>query len=94
MSPPPTAKTPFSEYGTDSAGDHHTIRSYPFPTGGHPPNKNTGRICGVKRTLFFIVLAIGAFVLVAGVATGLGVGLALAKSSASESAASAPTATR
>ncbi|KAI0128717.1 hypothetical protein BJ170DRAFT_342844 [Xylariales sp. AK1849] len=93
LSPPPTAKTPFSEYAS-TVSDHRTIGSHPFPQGPPPRRDQTERICGVKRNVFFIVLAIGLFVLVVGIATGLGVGLALAKSSASTSTAVTPAATR
>jgi hypothetical protein len=95
MSPPPTAKTPFTEYSTDGGG---TVRSYPFyaastvPPLPPPPQKPIDRICGVKKNVFFIVMAVGIFVLVIGIATGLGVGLALGKNPANT--ASAPAQTR
>ncbi|KAH6654228.1 hypothetical protein BKA67DRAFT_535559 [Truncatella angustata] len=93
-SPPPTAKTPFSEYGSTVGGA--TVGSYPFYSASpaqpeSTPRKPNDRICGVKTNVFFIVLALGAFVLVAGIATGLAVGLALGKKSANTAAAPAET---
>lgn len=78
-----SAKTPFSDYGTEGGS---TVRSSPFPSGPRtadelPPRKPLDRICGVKRNVFFILVAITTFVLVVGIATGLGVGLALGKNS-------------
>ncbi|KAI1878371.1 hypothetical protein JX265_000303 [Neoarthrinium moseri] len=82
MSPPPTAKTPFSDYGSATTG------SYPLHPGTvvPPPPKPRDRICGVKKNVFFIVLAIAAFVFVVGIATGLGVGLGSGKNSSNAAA--------
>lgn len=81
-SPPP--KTPHSEFGTEN--------SYPFPStaraqAGREEKKN--RIWGIKRPIFFVIVAIGIFVLVVGIATGLGVGLALGRNSNANTAGSA-----
>lgn len=53
--------------------------------GGHnpfePPGRGNGRICGLRRVVFWAVLAIGVFAIVAAVAIGLGVGLGTRSSS-------------
>ncbi|KAI2465331.1 hypothetical protein F4781DRAFT_34946 [Annulohypoxylon bovei var. microspora] len=74
LSPPAAAKTPFSEWAapTDSTFDRRTLYSPSMPP--RPPGEDT-RVCGVKRNSFFVVLAVGLFLLVVAVAVGLGVGL-------------------
>ncbi|KAK9781611.1 hypothetical protein SCAR479_01482 [Seiridium cardinale] len=94
MSPPPTTKTPFTDYSTEGGA---TVGAYPFYSAKAvqslppPPQKPVDRICGVKRSVFLIIMAIGAFVLVVGIATGLGVGLALSRNSATTATAPAQT---
>ncbi|KAB5558547.1 hypothetical protein GE09DRAFT_117039 [Coniochaeta sp. 2T2.1] len=56
----------------------------PSGSGSSPPMKDgffgQDMICGVKRQTFWIVMAIGIFVMVAAVAIGVGLGVALHKS--------------
>ncbi|KAI1213316.1 uncharacterized protein F4807DRAFT_258771 [Annulohypoxylon truncatum] len=84
MSPPAAAKTPFSEWtgptGTDSTFDRRTTTLYSPSMPPRPPREDARRVCGVKRNTFFIVLAVGLFLLVVAVAVGLGVGLGTRKS--------------
>ncbi|XXH05255.1 hypothetical protein Hte_011680 [Hypoxylon texense] len=85
MTPPPTTKTPFSEWTgptADSAFDRRTLGGYSATMPPRPP-KEDARVCGVKRNAFFIITAIGFFLLVVAVAVGLGVGLGTRKSSSS-----------
>ncbi|KAI8962130.1 hypothetical protein F5Y11DRAFT_347819 [Daldinia sp. FL1419] len=81
-SPLPVAKTPFSEWTGSPEGtwDYRTQRGY-SPTMPLRPQKDNPRICGIRRNTFFIVLAIGLFLLVVAIAAGLGVGLATRKNS-------------
>ncbi|KAI5863295.1 hypothetical protein GGS23DRAFT_525627 [Durotheca rogersii] len=77
-SPPPTAKLPLGEWASpnsDTTFDRHMLggRSAAIPS--RPSSKRDERICGVERTPFFVVLAIGLFLLVVAIAAGLGVGL-------------------
>ncbi|KAI0841468.1 hypothetical protein F5Y06DRAFT_293169 [Hypoxylon sp. FL0890] len=91
MSPPTVAKTPFSEWtaATDSTFDRRTLGAY--STNMPPRPQKDRRICGIKRTAFFVVLAIGLFLLVVAISVGLGVGLGTSKSSgvSADSAAAA-----
>ncbi|KAI1404466.1 hypothetical protein F4819DRAFT_125548 [Hypoxylon fuscum] len=82
MSPPPPAKTPFSECTgpTDSSFDRRTLGGYSATMPPRPPKEDM-RVLGIKRNHFFIVLAVGLFILVAAFAIGLGVGLGTRKSS-------------
>ncbi|KAK3389128.1 hypothetical protein B0T20DRAFT_364238 [Sordaria brevicollis] len=48
-----------------------------------PPNKKDGRICGMKRTLFLILLAGGGLLLM-GIAIGVGVGVGVGNKSDSD----------
>lgn len=55
-----------------------------FAAGAGAPLKDGGifrkdTICGVKRQMFWIIMAVGCFVVVAAVATGVGLGVALHK---------------
>ncbi|OTA88994.1 hypothetical protein M434DRAFT_34616 [Hypoxylon sp. CO27-5] len=80
MSPPPQAKTPFSEWtaATDSTFDRRTLGAY---SASMPPRpQKHERICGIKRTPFLVVTAIGLFLLVVAISVGLGVGLGSRKS--------------
>ncbi|KAI1144412.1 hypothetical protein F5Y05DRAFT_26428 [Hypoxylon sp. FL0543] len=93
MSPPPVAKTPFSEWtaATDSTFDRRTLGAYSL---GMPPRpQKDRRICGIKRNTFLVVVAIGLFLLVIAISVGLGVGLGSRKSSgvSADSAAAAAT---
>lgn len=83
-----TGKTIISDYSTDGG---KTVASFPGHSPPPVPQKPAGRICGIKKNVFFIVVAIALFVLVLGIATGVGVGLALGKKSASTAAAPAET---
>ncbi|KAI1413558.1 hypothetical protein F5Y13DRAFT_188990 [Hypoxylon sp. FL1857] len=89
MSPPPVAKTPFSDWtaATDSTFDRRTLGAYSVNMPPRPPKDR--RICGIKRTAFLIVMAIGLFLLVVAISVGLGVGLGSRKSTdvAADSAA-------
>lgn len=93
LSPLPAAKTPYSEYGTESGS---ATRSSPFNSAlaaqdQLPPRRAPDRLCGVKRNVFYILLALTAFLLVVGIATGLGVGLALGHNPGDNAAAPAQT---
>ncbi|KAI1644051.1 uncharacterized protein F4817DRAFT_319204 [Daldinia loculata] len=81
-SPPPVAKTFSGEWASshDNTFDYRTPRGY-SPTMPPRPRKEDQRICGIRRNTFFIVLAIGLFLLVVAIAAGLGVGLGTRKSS-------------
>lgn len=92
MTPPPTTKTPFSEWTgptTDSTFDRRTLGGYSATMPPRPPNEDV-RVCGVKRNAFFIILAIGLFLVVVAIAVGLGVGLGTRKSSSSVALDSTP----
>ncbi|KAI1373351.1 hypothetical protein F4677DRAFT_220402 [Hypoxylon crocopeplum] len=82
MSPPPPTKTPFSEWTgpTDSTFDRRTLGAYSATMPPRPP-KEDARVLGIKRNHFFIILAVGLFLLVVGIAVGLGVGLGTRKNS-------------
>jgi hypothetical protein len=79
--------TASSELGTPYSGVAPSYE-YMSPNGGYasggPPAKDgffrQDAICGVKRQTFWIVMAIGIFVMVAAVAIGVGLGVALHKS--------------
>ncbi|KAK4165333.1 hypothetical protein QBC43DRAFT_32135 [Cladorrhinum sp. PSN259] len=61
-----------------------------------PDKKREGMICGIKKQLFWIILAISIFLLVVAVATGVGVGVGTRKGNESPlpTTTSTPTATR
>lgn len=83
MTPPPTTKTPFSEWtgATDSSTfDRRTLGGYSAGMPPRPP-RDDARVCGIKRNAFLGVLAVGLFLLVVAVAVGLGVGLGTRRSS-------------
>ena len=75
-----------SELGTPYSSGLSPSYEYMSPSGSgsSPPLKDgffgQDKICGVKRQTFWIVMAIGIFVLVAAVAIGVGLGVALHKS--------------
>ncbi|KAI2602793.1 hypothetical protein GGR54DRAFT_468605 [Hypoxylon sp. NC1633] len=81
MSPPPSTKTPFSEYTvpTDSMFDRRTLGAYSATMPPRPPREDA-RIFGIRRNHFFIILVIGLFLVAVAVAVGLGVGLGTRKS--------------
>ncbi|KAF3067409.1 hypothetical protein GL218_08474 [Daldinia childiae] len=81
-SPPPVSKTFSGEWtgSPENTVDYRTPRGY-SPTMPARPRKEDQRICGIRRNTFFIVLAIGLFLLVVAIAAGLGVGLGTRKSS-------------
>ncbi|KAI1768911.1 hypothetical protein GGR53DRAFT_315475 [Hypoxylon sp. FL1150] len=84
MTPPPTTRTPFSEWTgpTDSSFDRRTLGGYSATMPPRPPKEDI-RVCGIKRAAFYVVLAVGFFLLVAAIAVGLGVGLGTRKSGGS-----------
>ena len=84
---PPAYLQP-GQYGDspDMHGGSHM--GYPPSQSGRstgPPNKKNGRICGLKRTLFLILLAGGGLLLM-GIAIGVGVGVGVGTKDHSDSA--------
>ncbi|KAL7627208.1 hypothetical protein AAE478_003984 [Parahypoxylon ruwenzoriense] len=77
-SPPPPSKTPFTEWTGPYSDVTFDRRTFGENSGLvlTRAGKDSGRICGSKRTAFFIALAIELFLLVVAIAVGLGVGLA------------------
>ncbi|KAI0379562.1 hypothetical protein F5Y04DRAFT_125779 [Hypomontagnella monticulosa] len=91
MSPPPPAKTPFSEWttgGTESTFDRRTLGVYSPSMPPRPPKRDP-RICGIRRNAFFAVLAVGIFLFVVAIAAGLGIGLGTRKNSSDAAAVDA-----
>ncbi|CAJ2510245.1 Uu.00g061450.m01.CDS01 [Anthostomella pinea] len=88
MSPPAPAKTVVSEWTsasstTEASFDRRTLGAGApsAMTMAMPPRPNR-RVCGIRRSHFYVIFAIGMFLLVVGIAVGLGVGLASRDTSA------------
>ncbi|KAI2612688.1 uncharacterized protein GGS25DRAFT_518372 [Hypoxylon fragiforme] len=61
---------------TTASFDRRTLGGYSATTTAMmPPRPPAGRICGVERNHFFVVVAIGTFLFVVAIAVGLGIGL-------------------
>jgi hypothetical protein len=81
-----TPHTPYSGGSYEFMDPHGHHGNGGFVAGGGsggPPVKDgifrQDTICGVKRQMFWIIMAIGIFVMVAAVAIGVGLGVALHK---------------
>ncbi|GAB1320201.1 hypothetical protein MFIFM68171_10411 [Madurella fahalii] len=70
----PTTTPEYSEIDFSSPFDRRPLVDPP----GEADGRKRARICGVRRQLFWVLLAVGVFLVVAAIATGVGVGLGLA----------------
>ncbi len=81
----PLHKSPFSDTsyaysstaGTDAVALSESGHTHSLPPQTAASQRQAARICGVRRNTFYIILAIGSFLLVLGIAAGVGLGLAL-----------------
>ncbi|RYP91571.1 hypothetical protein DL770_002285 [Monosporascus sp. CRB-9-2] len=74
---PSSAKSPFSNgYGAGNPGTDTSNSGHPYslPPRTMSSQHRSPRILGIKRGAFFVVLAIGCFLMVLGIAVGVGVG--------------------